>query len=105
MVVGESLKVPARVWIAALAPYRTVDFAARLATIRVPTLIVWGDRDTFTGGAEQDALKTAIAGSRLVIYEGAGHSPHWEEPQRFAEDIAAFVATRGQMLASQSREK
>ena len=93
MVVGEGMKVPARVWKAALEPYRSVNFSAELTKIRVPTILVWGDRDGFTGRAEQDALTQAIAGSRLVIYSGAGHSPHWEEPQRFAEQLATFVAT------------
>jgi pimeloyl-ACP methyl ester carboxylesterase/tetratricopeptide (TPR) repeat protein len=92
MVVAEALKVPARVWRSALEPYRTTDFSAALSTIRVPTLLVWGDRDAFTGRSEQDALAAAINGSRLVIYSGAGHSPHWEEPERFARQIASFVA-------------
>jgi len=35
----------------------------------------------------------AIAGSRLVVYRGAGHSPHWEEPERFASDLVAFIKT------------
>jgi pimeloyl-ACP methyl ester carboxylesterase len=105
MVVGESLKAPAHVWKAALEPYRSTDFAAALTKIRVPTLLVWGDRDAFTGRAEQDGLTQSIAGSRLAIYAGAGHSPHWEEPQRFAGDIATFVATSTQMYASQKAEK
>ena len=104
MVVGESLKVPAYVWKAALEPYRTIDFAAALTKIRVPTLLVWGDRDAFTGRAEQDGLTQLIAGSRLAIYTGAGHSPHWEEPQRFADEIAIFVATSTRMYASQPVE-
>jgi len=91
-VVGESLKVPAHVWHAALRPYLTTDFAADLANVTVPTLLVWGDRDTFTGRSEQDALGSAMATSRLVVYAGAGHSPHWEEPQRFAGQVASFVA-------------
>ena len=91
MVVGEALKVPAHVWKAALQPYRHTDFSAALAKIQVPTLLVWGDRDSFTGRNEQDALASAIAGSRLVIYTGAGHSPHWEEPHRFAGQVASFV--------------
>jgi len=91
VVVGEALKVPARVWRSALEPFRTTNFAARLANVRVPTLIVWGDRDGFTGRQEQDKLTKAIYGSRLLIYAGAGHSPHWEEPQRFAGTITSFV--------------
>jgi pimeloyl-ACP methyl ester carboxylesterase/tetratricopeptide (TPR) repeat protein len=90
-VVGESMKVPARVWNAALKPYLTMDFSAELTKIRVPTLLLWGDRDAFTGRGEQDALTAAINGSRLVVYAGAGHSPHWEEPQRVAGQLASFV--------------
>ena len=42
--------------------------------------------------SEQDELSRAIKTSRLVVYEGAGHSPHWEEPERFAGQVASFVA-------------
>jgi pimeloyl-ACP methyl ester carboxylesterase len=89
--IRESLKVPARVWKAALEPSLTVDFADRLKEISVPTLLIWGDRDEFTRRAEQDALTTAIAGARLTTYAGTGHCPHWEQPERFAGDLMAFV--------------
>ncbi|HKH73536.1 MAG TPA: alpha/beta hydrolase [Vicinamibacterales bacterium] len=90
-IVNESLKVPARVWKAALEPYLTVDFSDRLTDVAVPTLLVWGDRDAFTARAEQDRLNRAIARSRLTVYSGTGHCPHWEEPERFAADVVAFV--------------
>jgi pimeloyl-ACP methyl ester carboxylesterase len=32
-----------------------------------------------------------IPAADLVVYEGAGHSPNWEQPQRVADDIAAFL--------------
>ena len=78
-------------WKAALEPYLSADFSERLKEVAVPTLLVWGDRDGFTGRAEQDALNRAIAGSRLTVYSGTGHCPHWEEPERFAADVVAFV--------------
>jgi pimeloyl-ACP methyl ester carboxylesterase len=90
-VVGESLKMPARVWRAALEPFLTINFAAQLTDIAVPTLLIWGDRDTFALRADQEALRSAISGSRLVTYVGAGHCPHWEEPDRYAAQIVAFV--------------
>jgi pimeloyl-ACP methyl ester carboxylesterase len=92
-VVGESLKVPAHVWRSALEPMLTTDFASELRRIRADTLIVWGDRDAFTPRADQDELATAIACSRLTVYEGTGHSPHWEEPERFAAQLVSFVRT------------
>lgn len=90
-VVRESLKLPARVWKAALREgLLRDDFSGELGEIEAPTLIVWGDRDALTGG-EQEPLTAAIAGSRRVVYPGAGHGLHWEEPARFAADLAAFA--------------
>jgi len=85
------LKVPARVWKSALDSFRQTDFASELVNVRVPTLIVWGDRDSFTVRHDQDAIHAAIAGSSLDIYAGAGHSPHWEEPERFAARLTTFA--------------
>jgi pimeloyl-ACP methyl ester carboxylesterase len=34
----------------------------------------------------------AIAGSRVVLFEGAGHFPHLDEPERFAEVLRDFMA-------------
>jgi pimeloyl-ACP methyl ester carboxylesterase len=58
----------------------------------VPTLIVWGDQDELLPREDQLRLRAALPGSRLVVYEGAGHIVHWEQPERVARDIAAFVA-------------
>jgi non-heme chloroperoxidase len=91
-VVQESLKVPARVWKAALAALLDTDFSGELGKITAPTLIVWGDQDAFFLRREQEALAAAIAGARLVVYPDAGHGFHWEEPARFAADLVAFTA-------------
>ena len=32
-----------------------------------------------------------IAGSTLVIFDGLGHNPFWEDPRRVAETINAFL--------------
>jgi non-heme chloroperoxidase len=89
--VQESLKVPAHVWRATFEGFLEDDCAGELNRIEAPTLIVWGDRDVFCPRRAQDTLLTAISGSRLIVYEGAGHAVHWEEPQRFAADLAAFT--------------
>jgi non-heme chloroperoxidase len=90
-VVRESLKVPARVWRAALAALMEADFSSELGRIKAPTLILWGDRETYFLRPDQEALVAAIPGARLVVYPGAGHALHWEEPERFAADLTGFV--------------
>lgn len=90
-VVRESLKVPARVWKATLRGLIETDFTRELSNIRVPTLLLWGERDTFVSRSEQDRLLAAIPGSRLKIFAGVGHAPHWEVPDQFAAQIADFM--------------
>ena len=57
----------------------------------LPTLIVWGGRDRIIPVDHATAAHEAMAGSRLVIFERAGHFPHTEEPVRFVEAISDFV--------------
>ena len=95
MVVQESLKVPARVWRAAFEGFLEDDVAGHLGGIRAPTLIARGARDALCSRRDEEDLLAAIAGARLLAYENAGHALHWEEPARFAADIAAFVESLG----------
>ena len=87
----ENLKVPARVWKATLKGLLEDDSLEQLNKIKAPTLIVWGDKDVVIPRSDQEALLKQIAGSRLVVYPGAGHALYWEEPARFASDIVAFI--------------
>ena len=59
----------------------------------VPTLIVWGDRDPFIPIAHAHAASAAIAGSALEIFDGSGHFPHRDDPDRFAELVVKFMET------------
>lgn len=90
-VIDESLKLPARVWRAAFDPLRHEDRSALLGRIAAETTLIWGDRDGFCTRAEQDQLARSIPRTRLLVYEGTGHAPHWEEPARAAADIAAAI--------------
>jgi len=90
-VVAESLRVPARVWRAAFAGFFEDDFAAELGQIAAPTLVLWGDRDQLARRVDQDVLAAAIPHARLMVYEGTGHALHWEEPERFADDLIGFI--------------
>ncbi len=59
----------------------------------IPTLIVWGDRDTVIPVSHAYAAHEAIPGSRLEIIEGSGHFPHVEAPDRFLEVLVDFLDT------------
>ena len=66
----------------------------RLGEIRVPTLVVGGDRDTTVGVgniiAEYFALPEGLG--HIHMFHGIGHSPSVEVPWRFAGLLARFIA-------------
>jgi pimeloyl-ACP methyl ester carboxylesterase len=91
-IVTETLKVPARVWQAAFGGFlATPDFTSELRTVAVPSLLMWGDRDTYALADAQERLRGVIPGVRFVAYEGFGHAFHWEDPVRFTGDLVGFV--------------
>jgi pimeloyl-ACP methyl ester carboxylesterase len=58
----------------------------------IPTLIVWGARDSILPVAHGREAAEAMPASRLEVFEDSGHFPHVDRPDRFAELLAAFVA-------------
>jgi pimeloyl-ACP methyl ester carboxylesterase len=55
----------------------------RLGEIRVPTFVVWGDRDTETIQRNSAVTAERIPGARAVILRGAGHMVNLERPGEF----------------------
>lgn len=94
-VVRESLKLPARVWQAALAGVIAEDYKPRLGKIKAPTMIVWGDKENIFLRGEQDLLRAGIVNSTLKVYAGSAHSPHWEKPETFVRDLNEFIGGSG----------
>jgi pimeloyl-ACP methyl ester carboxylesterase len=87
------------VWKDALAGLASAAAAVDLDKIPAPTLLVWGERDAIARRVDQEALDAGIRRSQLIVYEGVGHAPHWEAPQRFAVDLLAFLE-REQLLGA-----
>ena len=90
--VDELVKVPARVWREMFSELLHYDDMTELERIGSPTLLVWGDADELAGRDMQMRLARSIGGAELLVYHGVGHTPRWEDPSRFASDVAAFVA-------------
>ena len=89
--VDDVREVPARVWREMFSALLEYDDIGELGRIDAPTLLIWGDGDELVPRAMQDALVAAIPNAGLTVYAGAGHTPRWEDPQRFADELARFV--------------
>jgi pimeloyl-ACP methyl ester carboxylesterase len=59
----------------------------------MPALIVWGARDRVIPVRHARIAHEAMPGSRLEIFEGSGHFPHRDAPERFAEIVEDFFDT------------
>jgi non-heme chloroperoxidase len=91
MVVSESLKAPARVWKEACITMIDTDHSSLLRRIKQNTLLLWGDHDSFFPADEQERLLMLVPAARLEIYQGVGHAPHWEDPERAGANIVSYI--------------
>jgi pimeloyl-ACP methyl ester carboxylesterase len=54
--------------------------AGRLATLEIPTLVLWGDSDRIADPGYGRAYAAAIPGARFRLLAGTGHQPQMETP-------------------------
>ena len=92
LLVAESLKVPVKVFQAALKGLIDADFTEELKKMQQPTLVFWGTMDAFFAKEGQKKLAANIARHTSLHYDGGGHSLHWEEPKSFASDLLKFIS-------------
>jgi len=67
--------------------------AARIPTIAVPTLILWGGRDRLIPLANGERFARDIKGSGLVSFDDLGHVPQEEDPARTVVPVERFLAS------------
>lgn len=66
-----------------------------LPQIRIPTLLVYGDRDVRAPLTVAEDLQTAISGSTLVVLPGTGHACNIEAPEAFNSAVRSFLRDSG----------
>jgi 3-oxoadipate enol-lactonase len=87
------------------APTRTVvnslraiagrpDLSPVLSTVRVPTLVLWGEQDQLIPPAQTQSMVARIPGSLGVGIPGAGHLPSLEAPNLFDQALGDFLRHR-----------
>ena len=58
----------------------------------MPTLVVWGSRDGVIPVKHAARIHAAMPSSRLEVFDGAGHFPHQNDPERFLRVFSTFYA-------------
>lgn len=67
------------------------DVTARLGELKMPVQLIWGSGDPLFPVSHATHAHAAIAGSRLTIIEGAGHTPQAERPEDFNRALLTFL--------------
>lgn len=65
--------------------------AARVKTLTLPTLVLWGGRDRLVPPAAARRFADDIRGAKLILFDGLGHLPQEEDPVRTATAVADFL--------------
>jgi len=65
--------------------------AEKIASIRQPTLILWGGRDHLIPPVVARQFQQSITVSKLVMFSDLGHVPQEEDPARTVEPVKAFL--------------
>ena len=68
------------------------DTNARLSDLAMPTLVMHGTEDQLLPVDNGRLIASRVPGSRLEIFDGAGHLFFWEQPQRSAELVREHAA-------------
>src|SRR3954470_9633751 len=74
---GQRVSAPARLYLTSL----------------VPSLVMWGGNDPLIPVDHAEPAHRAMPGSRIAIFENAGHFPQLQEPVRFAHTLIDFIET------------
>ncbi len=70
-----------------------LHFADRLGKITAPTLVIWGAEDQLIFPSAAQTFDERLPNADVIVYNGVGHIPMEEAPERTARDIDAFLQT------------
>lgn len=71
-----------------------------LGTIKVPTLLLWGEDDQVTTMEVAEMFHKLIPNSQLVSIKNCGHAPMIEHPEWFSEEVKKFLKKHSRHAAS-----
>ena len=67
------------------------DFRAEMATITIPTLILWGARDPLLPLEMGKALSMALPHATFITLPNCGHRPPLSQPELFSQLVLEFL--------------
>ena len=64
----------------------------RAGKTAIPKLLIWGRQDAVVPFANAEQVRTRLAGVEFHDLDAAGHSPHYEVPDRVVPILRRFLS-------------
>ena len=85
-------KVPPEAYIDVMkAIFDGIEFTGEAATVRAPSLVIWGEEDDVTPLLHSRQIAELIPGARLETIPGAAHISNLDRPEAFNRLLADFL--------------
>jgi pimeloyl-ACP methyl ester carboxylesterase len=84
--------------LARLRTYSSADLGTVTAAVRVPTLILWGEKNPQAPVAQAEQLRKMLINApavQVITYPGVGHMAADEAGPVIARDVRTFLDARG----------
>jgi 3-oxoadipate enol-lactonase len=85
------LRTDPAVLVAACRALAGLDLRGEVPAVRVPALVLVGERDEATPPPMSRELASLLPDARLVVLDGCAHVPQLQDPARFLDALGAFL--------------
>jgi pimeloyl-ACP methyl ester carboxylesterase len=92
VIVGDAWTAGPRTLLRSIAHILRDDVRPILPSVRAPTLVVWGEGDTWVPLQHALQLRRAIPDASLVVLRGAAHMPMVDRPEAFNRLVLRFLS-------------
>ena len=77
-----------------ISPARSLetDLVPSYSQFNFPSTILWGSEDNIIASGDMRTLVDKLPNSKLIIYDGAGHSAYKDQSNRFMHDLLELYA-------------
>jgi pimeloyl-ACP methyl ester carboxylesterase len=94
-VISESEQLSLNTWRQLADGMLADNSTVALADLKMPVLVLWGEKDTYFPEVEQKKLVEKLDTKFAQGYPATGHAPHWEKPAEVVNDIMSFMSETG----------
>jgi pimeloyl-ACP methyl ester carboxylesterase len=90
-IVGDAWKAGPRTLLRAIGHILRDDVGPLLPRVRAPTLVIWGEYDSWVPLADAAEFRAKLPHARLAVLRGASHNPMVDRPADFNRLVLHFL--------------